>query len=166
VWLELAKKGAEGIAYPEALDVALCYGWIDGQKRPLDETHWLQRFTPRRARSRWSKINCAKAEALIASGRMRAPGLREIEQAKSDGRWESAYASPKNATVPEDLQRALDEHPRAAAFFETLDRTNRYAVLYRVHEAKKPETRAKRIAKFVEMLNAHETVHPPRGRAK
>jgi uncharacterized protein YdeI (YjbR/CyaY-like superfamily) len=166
VWLKLAKKGAAGIAYATALEVALCYGWIDGQKRPLDDTHWLQRFTHRTPRSKWSKINRDKAEVLIAGGRMQPPGLREVELAKADGRWEQAYASQSNAAVPDDLQRALDERPKARAFFETLDRANRYAVLYRVHEAKKPDTRAKRISKFVEMLDAHQTIHPVRKGSK
>jgi uncharacterized protein YdeI (YjbR/CyaY-like superfamily) len=166
VWLKLAKKGnpTPSVSYAEALDVALCYGWIDGQKRPLDDNDWLQRFTPRKLRSKWSKINCAKVDQLIASGRMRPAGLREVEHAKADGRWEAAYAGQSSATVPEDLQRALDQDERAKAFFEQLDRGNRYAILYRVQEAKKPETRANRIAKFVEMLHAHETVHPVRSK--
>jgi uncharacterized protein YdeI (YjbR/CyaY-like superfamily) len=166
VWLKLAKKGnpTPSVSYAEALDVALCYGWIDGQKRPLDDNDWLQRFTPRKPRSKWSKINCAKVDQLIAGGRMRPAGLREVEQAKADGRWDAAYAGQSSATIPEDLQRALDQDERAKAFFEQLDRGNRYAILYRVQEAKKPETRANRIAKFVEMLHAHETVHPVRSK--
>ncbi len=162
LWLKLGKKtaAAQTISYQQALDVALCHGWIDGQKRSLDDEYWLQRFTPRRSRSRWSKINCTKAEALIAAGRMQAAGLREVEAAKADGRWDAAYAGQANAVVPEDLKAALDADPVAAAFFESLDRGNRYAILYRVHDAKRPETRERRIATFVAMLHAHETVHP------
>jgi uncharacterized protein YdeI (YjbR/CyaY-like superfamily) len=162
LWLKLAKKGCEtpSIDYPTALESALCFGWIDGQKRPYDESYWLQRFTPRKARSRWSRINRERATALIECGRMREAGVREVELARADGRWEAAYASQSVATIPEDLQAALDADPRAAEFFGTLDRTNRYAVLYRVHEAKRAETRAKRIEKFVAMLHEHETLHP------
>ena len=162
LWLKFSKKAAaeQTISYQQALDVALCHGWIDGQKRSLDEAYWLQRFTPRRSRSRWSKINCAKAEALIADGRMQAAGLREVEAAKADGRWDTAYAGQATAAVPEDLQAALDADPEAAAFFDSLDRGNRYAILYRVNDAKRPETRQRRITTFVAMLHAHETVHP------
>ena len=166
LWLKLAKKGCSDttVSYAEALDVALCFGWIDGQKRPLDDDYWLQRFTPRTPRSKWSKINRGKAEALIAAGRMRPAGLREVEAAKTDGRWAAAYDGQSAATVPDDLRLALDQDEDAAAFFATLDRANRYAVLYRIHEAKKPETRAARIAKFVAMLHDHQTVHPPPAR--
>jgi uncharacterized protein YdeI (YjbR/CyaY-like superfamily) len=167
LWLKLGKKGCAepSINYSEALDVALCFGWIDAQKRPLDEQHWLQRFTARKPRSKWSKINCGRAEALITAGRMQPTGLREVERAKQDGRWDAAYASSSTAEVPEDLQRALDAEPEAAAFFAALDRTNRYAVLYRVQDAKREATRAARIEKFVEMLRKHETIHPvPAGR--
>jgi uncharacterized protein YdeI (YjbR/CyaY-like superfamily) len=162
LWLKMAKKasGIDSINYAEALDVALCHGWIDGQKGALDDTFWIQKFTPRGPRSKWSKINVDKALALIEAGRMQPAGLAEIERAKSDGRWEQAYDSQSKATVPEDLQRELDENPEAAKFFATLDSANRYAVLYRVHEAKKPETRARRIEKFVAMLNRHEKLHP------
>ena len=162
LWLKLAKKGCAtpSIDYATALESALCFGWIDGQKRPYDESYWLQRFCPRKARSRWSEINRDKATGLIESGRMRAAGLHEVELAKQDGRWDAAYASQSTAEVPADLQAALDADPRAAEFFATLDRANRYAVLYRVHEAKRADTRAKRIEKFVAMLHAHETVHP------
>jgi uncharacterized protein YdeI (YjbR/CyaY-like superfamily) len=164
-WLKIAKGAGAGstVSYDQALDVALCFGWIDGHKRPLDDEFWLQRFTPRRARSRWSKRNRDKAEAMIADGTMRPAGLREVELARGDGRWEVAYDGSKNATVPEDLRVALDADPEAAAFFETLTKTNRYAILYRVAEAKKPETRAARIAKFVTMCHHHETVHPQKG---
>ena len=162
LWLKLAKKGCPEatVNYAEARDVALCYGWIDGQKRPLDEEYWLQRFTPRKARSKWSKINCGKVEALVAAGRMQPAGLREVESAKADGRWDAAYAGQSTATVPEDLQQALDANAAAAEFFATLDRANRYAILYRVQEPKRPETRAKRIEQFVTMLQEHQTIHP------
>jgi uncharacterized protein YdeI (YjbR/CyaY-like superfamily) len=162
VLLRVAKKGAPGITYAEALDGALAWGWIDSQKRPLDERAWLQRFTPRAARSRWSKINCAKAEALIASGAMQAPGLAEVERARADGRWAQAYDGARVATVPPDLAAALAANARAAAFFAALDGANRYAILYRVQDAKKPATRADRIARFVAMCAAHETIHPRR----
>jgi uncharacterized protein YdeI (YjbR/CyaY-like superfamily) len=161
IWLRIAKSGAEepSVSYAQALEAALCWGWIDGQKKGLDESYWLQRFTPRRARSIWSKINCAKAEALIAQGRMQDAGLREIERAKADGRWDGAYDGARSSTVPDDLQAALAAQPRAAAFFATLDGSNRYAVLWRVQTAKKPETRAKRIAQFVDMLARGEKIH-------
>src|SRR6187399_1291499 len=136
LWLKVAKKGVAGISYPEALEVALCFGWIDGQKGKLDDEHWLQRFTPRRARSKWSKINCAKVSELMARGRVRPAGLREVELAKADGRWDAAYASQRVATVPEDLRRALARNKRAREFFATLDRANRYAILYRIDDAK------------------------------
>ena len=154
IWLKMAKKasGIESVNYPEALEVALCYGWIDGTKRSFDSQYFVQKFTPRRARSRWSKINCDSAERLIESGKMRAAGLREVERAKTDGRWDAAYASPRAAAVPEDLERALRKNPKARRFFDTLDSRNRYAILYRIEDAKRPETRARRITQFVEML--------------
>ena len=162
VWLEIAKKGSgiASVSYPEALEVALCYGWIDGQKGTLDDARWLQRFTPRTRRSKWSKINRAKAEELIAAGRMKPAGLRAVEAAKADERWDAAYDSPGTATVPEDLRRALDENDRAREFFRTLDRTNRYAILYRIQDAKKPETRARRIESYVAMLERGEKLYP------
>ncbi|MDI1479634.1 YdeI/OmpD-associated family protein [Polyangium sp. y55x31] len=162
VWLKLAKKasGVASVTYPEAVDVALVWGWIDGQKRSFDETAWLQKFTPRSAKSIWSKINREKALALIASGEMQPPGLAEVERAKRDGRWDQAYDSPSRATVPPDLSDALAKNTRAAAFFATLDATNRYAMLFRIQTAKKPETRQKRITQFVEMLAKHEKLHP------
>lgn len=162
LWLKIAKKdaGVDTVTYAEALDGALCYGWIDGQKGALDDRFWLQKFTPRGPRSKWSKINRDKAEALIQAGRMKPAGLAAIEQARSDGRWDQAYDSQSKASVPEDLQKELDRNPEAAAFFATLDSANRYAVLYRIHEAKKPETRARRIEKFIGMLNRGEKVHP------
>lgn len=161
VWLKLAKKGSgsPSVTYPEALEAALCYGWIDGQKRPFDESWWLQKFTPRGPRSIWSKINREKAEALIASGEMRPAGLKAIESARQDGRWESAYASQSKAEVPSDLQAELDRNPKAKAFFATLESYNRYAILFRIHTAKKPETRAKRIQQFIGMLERGEKVH-------
>jgi len=162
VWLKLAKKGASkmSISYAEALDVALCYGWIDGQKDRVDDQHWLQRFTPRRAKSRWSKINRDKAQVLIDKGKMQPAGLREVEQAKADGRWDAAYEGQRAATIPDDLQMALDKNKKAREFFATLDSRNRYAILYRVQDAKRAETRARRIDKFVEMLSQHMTIHP------
>jgi uncharacterized protein YdeI (YjbR/CyaY-like superfamily) len=162
VWLKIARKepGILSVNYAEALESALCYGWIDGQKAALNEQHWLQKFTPRGAKSGWSKINRAKAEALIASGRMQAAGLRQVELARADGRWDMAYESQRTIGIPEDLQAALDQHPDAGAFFATLDSANRYAVLYRVTTAKKPETRAARIIKLVEMLDRKEKIHP------
>lgn len=162
LWLKIPKKGCPepGVGYAAALDEALCFGWIDGQKRSLDESHFLQGFSPRRPRSKWSKINRGKVEALAAAGRMRPAGSREVERAKADGRWDAAYDAQSTATVPEDLQQALDANPAAAEFFARLDRTNRFAVLFRVHEPKRPETRAKRIEKFVAMLAKHETIHP------
>jgi uncharacterized protein YdeI (YjbR/CyaY-like superfamily) len=162
LWLKIAKKGSAGrsISYSDALDVALCHGWIDGQKGRLDDEYWLQRFTPRKPGSKWSKINTERAAALIASGRMRPTGLREVEQAQGDGRWEQAYESQSRVTVPEDLARALAANQRARAFFATLDSANRYAILYRIGTAKRPETRAKRIDAFVAMLSEHKKIHP------
>jgi uncharacterized protein YdeI (YjbR/CyaY-like superfamily) len=167
VLLRIAKKSARGtLTYAAALDAALAWGWIDSQKRGLDDTAWLQRFSRRSPRSPWSKINCAKAEALIANGGMEAPGLAEVERAKRDGRWARAYDGAKTSTVPSDLAEALDRNPRAKAFFATLDGANRYAIVYRVTAAKLPETRAKRIAKFVAMCAAHQTLHPARSRKR
>jgi uncharacterized protein YdeI (YjbR/CyaY-like superfamily) len=162
VWIKFARKGSgeATVTYMEALHVALCYGWIDGQARGLDDSHYLQRFTPRRARSIWSKRNRDFATALIESGRMQPAGLREIERAKADGRWDAAYDAPSTATVPDDLRAALDANPAAAGFFETLTGQNRYAILHRVQTAKKPETRARRIEQFVAMLARGETLYP------
>ncbi|CAN5275824.1 YdeI family protein [soil metagenome] len=161
LWLKLAKKGAgvDSVTYAEALEIALCYGWIDSQKAGFDERFFLQRFTPRRARSKWSKINRAKATELIERGGMQPAGLREVELAKADGRWEAAYASQSKATVPDDLQRELDANPAAKAFFADLDSANRYAILYRIEEAKRPETRWRRIEKYIGMLERGETIH-------
>jgi uncharacterized protein YdeI (YjbR/CyaY-like superfamily) len=162
VWLAIARKGAgvESVSRAEALDEALCYGWIDGQARRQDDFTWLQKFTPRAARSIWSKVNCAKVEALIAAGRMRPAGLHAVERARQDGRWDAAYEPPSRAVVPPDLQAALDADAPAAAFFATLDRTNRYAVLFRIATAKRPETRERRIRQFVDMLARGEKLRP------
>jgi uncharacterized protein YdeI (YjbR/CyaY-like superfamily) len=162
LWLEIAKAGSglPSVTRDEAVEVALCYGWIDGQGASVDERVWRQRFTPRRAASRWSRINRDKAEALIASGAMRPAGLREVERAKADGRWDAAYAGPRTMTVPDDLRAALDADPAAAAEFEELNAANRYAILYRVNDAKRPETRARRIENFVAMLARGERLHP------
>jgi uncharacterized protein YdeI (YjbR/CyaY-like superfamily) len=161
LWLKIAKKGAgvATVSYAEALDVALCHGWIDGQKRSFDERYFLQRFTPRRAKSLWSKINIGHVERLIAAGRMRDGGLREIEAAKADGRWDAAYDGARNMTVPPELAAALAKNRKAKAFFETLNATNRYAVCWRVQTAKKPETKAKRVETLVAMLARGETLH-------
>jgi uncharacterized protein YdeI (YjbR/CyaY-like superfamily) len=161
-WLKIAKKGSksESVTYAEALEVALIWGWIDGQKGKLDDAWWLQRFTPRGPKSIWSRINREKAAALIEAGQMKPPGLAEVERAKRDGRWETAYDSQSRATVPPDFEKALAANPRAARFFETLESHNRYAILFRVHTARKPETRAARIEKFVAMLERHEKLHP------
>jgi len=161
VWLRLAKKASDlqSLSYAEALDVALCYGWIDGQKNSYDESSWLQKFTPRGARSIWSKINREKAQQLIESGKMKPTGLKAIESAKNDGRWDGAYDSQSRATVPSDFQAALDGNPEASAFFATLNSVNRYAILFRIETAKKPETRAKRIQEFIRMLERHEKLH-------
>ncbi len=159
VWLKFAKKGSNvtTVDYAEAVEEALCFGWIDGQVARHDETYYLQRFTPRRRRSRWSQINREKAEGLIARKRMKPAGLAQVEAARADGRWEAAYPSPSSATVPDDLQRALDANPEAKTFFETLTGSRRYAILYRIGEAKRPETRAKRIAAYLEMLAERRT---------
>jgi uncharacterized protein YdeI (YjbR/CyaY-like superfamily) len=162
VWLEIAKKGSgiSSVSYAEAIETALCFGWIDGQKAAVDDVCWRQRFTPRARHSRWSKINREKATALLERGEMQPAGLREIEAARADGRWDAAYAGQRSMAVPDDLLAALAPNARARAFFETLDRANRYAVLYRIHDAKRPETRRARIEKFVAMLEEHRTLHP------
>jgi uncharacterized protein YdeI (YjbR/CyaY-like superfamily) len=162
VWIKMAKKdaGIESVRYPEVLEAAHCFGWIDGRREALDERYFLQRFTPRRARSRWSRINREKAEALIADARMRPAGLAEVERARADGRWAAAYEGQRRITIPEDLQRELDARPEAGAFFAGLSSQNRYAILYRLQDAKRPETRARRLAKFLAMLEAGETIHP------
>jgi uncharacterized protein YdeI (YjbR/CyaY-like superfamily) len=161
VWIKFAKKqsGIPTVTYAQALDVALCHGWIDGQVKRLDDSYYLQRFTPRTLRSKWSKINCGKAARLLDAGRMRPAGLKQIEAARADGRWSAAYDSPKNAAVPPDLQAALRANERARKFFQTLDRHNRYAILHRIQDAKRPETRARRIDAFVEMLAKGKKLH-------
>ena len=161
VWIKFARKGSgiPTVTYRDALQVALRFGWIDGQARSHDESWYLQRFTPRRARSIWSKRNRDFATALIEAGEMEPAGLREVERAKADGRWDAAYDAPSTATVPADLRAALDAAPPAAAFFETLNAQNRYAILYRVQDAKRPETRARRIERYVAMLREHRKIH-------
>ncbi len=162
LWLKVAKKssGIASISRAEAVDSALCHGWIDGQLDSFDGDYWLIRFTPRQTTSKWSEINRARAQELVALGRMRPAGLKEMERAKKDGRWDAAYPAQSTAQVPDDFARALAKNRKAKAFFETLDGKNRFAILYRVHGAKKPETRAARIEKFVAMLVEGETLHP------
>jgi uncharacterized protein YdeI (YjbR/CyaY-like superfamily) len=162
VWLRIARKSANvrSVSYLQAVDAALCFGWIDGQKKADDESYWLQRFTPRSEKSIWSKINREKAIRLIALGQMNAAGIREVERAKRDGRWDRAYDSASGATIPADFQAALNKTPRAKAFFATLDGRNRYAVLFRIQTAKKAETRAKRVKQFTEMLSQHKKIYP------
>jgi uncharacterized protein YdeI (YjbR/CyaY-like superfamily) len=161
IWIRIAKKGSgkKSVTQPEAVEVALCYGWIDAQARPEGATAWLQRFVPRRPRSIWSKINRERALALISNGRMRPAGLAAVERARQDGRWEAAYDSSRTATVSADFEAELDLHPRARAFFETISAANRYAILWRLQTAKKAETRAKRMRTFIEMLEKGETLH-------
>lgn len=161
IWLKLAKQSAAiaSVSKAEAIDAALCHGWIDGQLNPFDDDFWLIRFTPRKPRSKWSANNRKRAEELAVAGRLAPAGLAEVEAARADGRWEAAYASQGKAEVPDDLAVALDAEPEARAFFDTLTGANRYAILYRIHDAKKPETRAARIAKFVAMCARGETLH-------
>jgi uncharacterized protein YdeI (YjbR/CyaY-like superfamily) len=161
VWLKIAKKGTgvTTVGYPEVLDVALCWGWIDGLRHRHDDVYFRQRFTPRKPRSRWSQINCDKAEALLTAKKMRAAGRREVEAAKADGRWDAAYAGSRTIVVPDDLTRALRRNAKARRAFEQLDSQNRYAILYRIHDAKRPETRARRIEQFVTMLAEGRTIH-------
>jgi uncharacterized protein YdeI (YjbR/CyaY-like superfamily) len=164
LWLRLGKKGSgvRSVTYVEALEIALCYGWIDGQKRAESDKAWLQRFLPRSGKSIWSKINREKANALVASGRMKPAGLAAVEAAKKDGRWDAAYDSPKRAKVPDDLEAALVANPGAREFFANLDGANRYAILFRIQTVKKAETRVRKIREFVEMLARNETIHAPR----
>ena len=169
LWLKIAKRGSNepSVTYPEAVEIALCWGWIDGQKKSLDDQHYLQRFTPRRARSVWSRINVNKVQALIEAGRMQAPGQAQIEAAKADGRWARAYDGARTSTVPEDLQAALDAEPAAKTFFASINASNRYAILWRIQTAARAETRARRVAQLVEMLARGETIHlfKPKARA-
>lgn len=161
LWLKIAKKesGHASVNYAQALDVALCFGWIDGQKNKFDAEYFLQKFTPRRPRSTWSKINQEKVAVLITNGKMREAGLREIERAKADGRWAAAYESQSRITVPDDFQALLNENPAAQRFFDQLNSANRYAILYRITSAKKPDTRKQRIEKFIAMLNEGKKIH-------
>jgi uncharacterized protein YdeI (YjbR/CyaY-like superfamily) len=161
LWLKFAKKGSglDTVTYTEAVEVALCYGWIDGQVRKFDEDYYLQRFTPRRARSKWSKINRQKATELIERGEMKPAGLREVERARADGRWDAAYDAPSTAQVPDDLLQELEKNQPAREFFETLDGRNRYAILYQIQDAKRPETRARRIEKYVAMLSEGKKIY-------
>ena len=162
VWLKLAKKGAgaaEVLTHAEALEEAIRYGWIDGQKAAHDATHWLQRFTPRSPRSKWSQVNRQAAERLTEADRMTPAGLAQVEAAKQDGRWENAYEPQSRATVPEDFRRALKDNPNAEQFFATLTGARRYAFLYRLHQTKRPETRAKKIAGYIELLEQGRTLH-------
>lgn len=169
LWLKIAKRGSNepSVTYPEAVEIALCWGWIDGQKKSFDDQHYLQRFTPRRARSVWSKINVEKVQALIEAGRMQAPGRAQVEAAKADGRWARAYDGARTSTVPEDLQAALEAEPAAKTFFASINASNRYAILWRIQTAARAETRARRIAQLVGMLARGETIHlfKPKARA-
>lgn len=161
LWIKFAKAGSgiESVSKAQAIDAALCHGWIDGQLDRYDDQYWLVRFTPRKARSKWSQVNRKRATELLDEGRIRPPGLAQIEAAKRDGRWQAAYAPASRAEVPADLQAALDKSPRAAAFFATLTGANRYAILYRIGAVKKAETRARKISHFIAMLERGETVH-------
>ena len=161
IWVQIAKKGSgiSSINYQESLEVALCFGWIDGVKNTFDDKSWAQRFTPRKPNSKWSKINRNKAEELITVGKMRPSGMAAIELAKQKGIWDSAYDSQKNATIPADLQNELDKNPEAAEFFKSLESVNRYAILYRLQTTRNPEIRTKKLAQFVEMLNRKEKIH-------
>ena len=162
IWLKIAKKdtGIPSVSYAQALESALCYGWIDGQKASVDATYWLQKFTPRGPKSSWSQVNCDKATALLAEGRMQPTGIRQVELARADGRWEAAYAPQSKITIPDDFQRELDSNQKAKEFFSTLNSVNRYAILHRIQTAKKPETRSARIQKFIEMLANNEKIYP------
>ena len=162
IWIKLAKKasGIPSVSYKEALETAICYGWIDGQKAALDDQHWLQRFTPRGPKSIWSRVNRDKATELLVAGRMRPAGIRQIELSQADGRWEAAYDPQSTIAVPDDFAKELEMHPPAKAFFSTLNSINRYAILHRIQTAKRPETRANRIHTFIEMLLRHEQIHP------
>lgn len=162
IWLQLAKKGTAipSISYDEAVETALCYGWIDGQKKAHNEQYWLQKFTPRSKKSIWSKINQKKVITLIEAGKMKAAGLAEVERAKSDGRWEAAYDSASTSVMPDDFQATLERHPQAKEFFDTLESRNRYAILFRIQTTKNAEARAKKILYFIEMLERNEKMHP------
>lgn len=161
VWIKIAKKdsGIASVTRAQALDEALCFGWIDGQAKSIDDSFYYQKFTPRRARSMWSKVNIGKVEVLIAEGKMQASGMAEIERAKADGRWDAAYASPANAVMPHELEAAFKTNKKAKDFFESLNKTNKYAVIWRIETARTPETRARRLAKLMAMLEAGEKLH-------
>jgi uncharacterized protein YdeI (YjbR/CyaY-like superfamily) len=161
VWLLIGKKGSPSatVSYSEAIEIALCFGWIDGQKARGDDDHWLQRFTPRSSRSRWSRINRDKVEQLTEAGRMRPRGLAEVERARADGRWDAAYEGQRTAAIPDDLQRELDGDPAAATAFAQLDARNRYSIIWRLNDAKRPATRARRLAQYLEMLRRGERLH-------
>ncbi|TGK12119.1 bacteriocin-protection protein [Leptospira fletcheri] len=161
IWIKLSKKqsGIPSVSYEEALEIALCYGWIDGQKKPFDSEYWLQKFTLRKPKSIWSLKNREKAEELLSSGKIKPAGLKAIEEAKQNGAWDKAYASPSKIVVPEDFQKALDQNKKAGKFFETLDKTNRYAILFRIHNVKKAETRTRKIQEFVSMLEQGKKIH-------
>jgi uncharacterized protein YdeI (YjbR/CyaY-like superfamily) len=167
LWIEFAKKENKqpSVTHARALEAALCFGWIDGQTRSSEDGWWCQRFTPRGPRSKWSQVNCAAVERLRAQGKLTAAGFKQMEAAKSDGRWSAAYAPQRTITVPDDLKAALAASPLAKKFFESLDSKNRYAILYRLQDAKKPETRARRLMKFVQMLTAGETLHQRPGKS-
>ena len=167
LWLEFAKKENErpSITHAQALETALCFGWIDGQTKSSADGWWCQRFTPRSPRSKWSQVNCAAVERLQAQGKLTAAGFEQMEAAKSDGRWSAAYAPQRTIIVPDDLKAALAASPIARKFFESLDSKNRYSILYRLHDAKRPETRERRLLKFVQMLKAGETLHERRGKS-
>jgi uncharacterized protein YdeI (YjbR/CyaY-like superfamily) len=167
LWLRIAKKNSkvQSVSYPDALDTALCYGWIDGQKRPENEKTWLQKFVPRAPKSIWSKINREKALALLKDGKMKRAGLAAIKLAKANSRWEAAYDSQSHSTVPPDFEAALCQSPRAKTFFSDLDSANRYAILFRIQNVKKAETRERKIKQFIEMLEKHETIHPRRAKS-
>lgn len=161
IWLKMSKKGSgiPSVNYAQALDVALCYGWIDGQKRPFDAQYWLQQFGPRRAKSIWSQVNREKIALLTAAGRMKPSGIVQVEKARADGRWDAAYASQSTATIPPELQAALDADPEAAAFFASMSSVNRYAMIFRITTAKRVETRAAHVQKFITMLKEQKTIH-------
>ena len=160
--LKFTKKDSviETVTYSEAVEAAICYGWIDGQKDSFDDHYWLQRFTPRRPRSKWSKVNRQRATELIERGEMKPAGLREVERAKADGRWDAAYDAPSTATMPDDLRLELERNEVAREFFSKLDSRNRYAILYQIQDAKRPETRARRIAEYVDMLAEQKKLYP------
>jgi len=162
VWLRISKKAAadKSLTYAEALDQALCYGWIDGQKKPFDKLSWLQKFTPRRSKSGWSELNTRHVERLTQAGAMKAAGLKAVAAAKADGRWQAAYASPKNASPPKDFLKELAKNKKAEAFFETLNRANVYSIVYRLQTAKKTETREKRMKTILAMMEAGKAFHP------